>query len=461
MNTKQKNGDPDKRHEEVRLPEGIGNAFAFQACNTLSYSVVLGTPMVLWFQNAGATATLLGLVVALMPLFTVLQIPAARYVEIMGFRKLVLNGWATRSFFIVGMAVVAFLPESFDLVLRMGLMFLFLAAFNAVRGIATAGLMPWMTQLVPGQVRGRFVSRDQLAQSFALFASMLLVVSFFNWFRSRYNFSILFLWSYLMALLSLFFLRKIPDVAIPEEDHSKGHVPWREIATYRPFTRLLAFSIFMAIGFAASAAFWVKLLKEKYGAGNEVIFIMMAIWSVSLAITLMLLGPLSDRVGSKPLIALSLFFYTFHFAGWAGLGAGILPFNWWVLTSLQASAGVSAAIYNTANARLVMATMPVQGRAHFFALHTVTVSLVMGLLPTIYGLAIDAMESWKVAWGRWEWNAYSLLYSLVIFVTIAGQWFRHRIPEPHAMDSEAFFREFFLKTPARALARLFPQRPPV
>jgi len=47
------------------LPAGIANAFRFQFFNGLSFSIIIGAPALLFFKNMGASATVLGIVVAL------------------------------------------------------------------------------------------------------------------------------------------------------------------------------------------------------------------------------------------------------------------------------------------------------------------------------------------------------------------------------------------------------------
>ena len=92
------------------MPHGVGNAFAFQVFNTMSFTIVLSTPMLLYFKRLDASATVLGIVVALPNLLNILQIPAAQFVEKMGYRAFVLRGWLVRALFILAMAVVPLLP---------------------------------------------------------------------------------------------------------------------------------------------------------------------------------------------------------------------------------------------------------------------------------------------------------------------------------------------------------------
>src|ERR1700693_232343 len=86
-----------KTSVDVRMPAGIGNAYAFQVFNTVSFSIVLGTPMILYFKHLEASATVLGIVAALPNLLNILQIPAAQFVEQVGYRAFVLRGWSVRS----------------------------------------------------------------------------------------------------------------------------------------------------------------------------------------------------------------------------------------------------------------------------------------------------------------------------------------------------------------------------
>ena len=79
------------------MPEGVWNAYLFQVFNTVSFTIVSSTPMLLYFKKLGASATVLGIVMALPELMNILQIPAAQFVEKMGYRAFVLRGWTVRA----------------------------------------------------------------------------------------------------------------------------------------------------------------------------------------------------------------------------------------------------------------------------------------------------------------------------------------------------------------------------
>ena len=80
-------GMPAKGDAAV-MPVGINYAYLFQIFNSASYWLVIGVPMFLFFKHLNASAIVLGLVPALPPLLTLLQIPAAKWVEKLGYGAL-------------------------------------------------------------------------------------------------------------------------------------------------------------------------------------------------------------------------------------------------------------------------------------------------------------------------------------------------------------------------------------
>ena len=73
--------------EKASFPPGLHNTFLFSGFNALSYPLVLSSPMVLYAKTLGASATVLGIIVGMMPLLVIFQIPAANYIARVGFKR--------------------------------------------------------------------------------------------------------------------------------------------------------------------------------------------------------------------------------------------------------------------------------------------------------------------------------------------------------------------------------------
>src|SRR6266404_1422306 len=116
--------------QESSFPPGLHNAFLFSGFNALSYPLVLSSPMVLYARTLGASATVLGIIVGMMPLLVIFQIPAANYIARVGFKRFVYAGWGTRVLFIFGIALVPLTGIFLNSQSQLGLMLMLLFCFN-------------------------------------------------------------------------------------------------------------------------------------------------------------------------------------------------------------------------------------------------------------------------------------------------------------------------------------------
>ena len=163
--------------ETTTLPKGVRNAFGFSAFNALSFQMVVGSPMILYAKSLGATATQLGLIAGMLPLLNVLQIPAARYVGRVGYKRFVIGGWTMRICFIGMMVLVPlfgnFLGAGGQLMAILGLLFL----FNTSRGISSCGWLPWITSIIPVAVRGKYLTRESAVGNLASLLAFFLAAA--------------------------------------------------------------------------------------------------------------------------------------------------------------------------------------------------------------------------------------------------------------------------------------------
>ena len=357
------------------MPDGVGNAYVFQVFNTVSFTIVLGTPMILYFKKLGASATVLGIVLSLPALLNILQIPAAQFVERIGYRAFVLRGWTLRAALILAMAGVAMLPEKINPLTRIALLLFLLFVFNASRGISLCGFLPWITHWIPEDVRGRYLSRDQMSSALASLGTMIVATIYLRPPEAGSAYGFLFFASFVTAIISLWFLRRIPDVPVTPRPVSREDVPYKDMLLYPPFFRLLVYDVVFLFGLAGGSVFWIPLLRDSFAAGDSVILGMSALWSAVCAVCLWGFGHLIDRVGSRPLLGLATLVFVAHFSLWCSVAARVLPFNLVAIFLLQFTSAVAMSLFNLANTRLVMATVPSMGRSHFFALFTVVTSL--------------------------------------------------------------------------------------
>src|ERR1051326_5026991 len=244
--------NPTVATQQEVFPPGLHNAYLFSIFNAFSYQIVLNSPMVLYAKTLGASATVLGIIVGMMPLLVIFQIPAASYIPRLGFKRFVYAGWGTRVLFIFAMALVPLTGGVLDPKNRLALMLMLLFCFNLSRGISSCAWLPWITALVPADLRGKYLARDAGVQNLASFCTFLVAAACLAGEPASWQFAILFAFSAVMGAISLSFLKRIPDAEMPDEpgsnsssankppkNRSQTPVPWLAMVKYAPFLKLL------------------------------------------------------------------------------------------------------------------------------------------------------------------------------------------------------------------------------
>ncbi len=433
------------------------NAFLFQVFNTSSFYLVMGLPMMLYFKKLGASATVLGVLACLAALLNIFQIPAARFVDKVGYRNFVLRGFTTRSILIAGVALVAVLPGWTDDFSRQALMLFLLFLFNLIRGISLSGYLPWISAIVPEPVRGRFLALDQAASQAALLLTVALTAWYLSFADQPSSFGLLFGASLMLGVASLFYLRKIPD-APTQGAASSGEVPWKAMLGHPPFRQLLGFHAVMMLAMSGGGLFFVPFARDQFHCSDSLFMVLHLMWGTVFVLTSLRAGRWLDRMGSRPVLGLCVVVMGIHWLGWGAVAAHLLPFTWGTFVLQQATAGIGLALYSSAHLRLLMGTVPAMGRSHFFALFSVAGSLTAGLSPLGWGLLTDALAKFRIG-TEIQLNGFVILYVVIALIMIPALFLLGRVQAATAASTEELIRELVLETPWRSITRWWNRRP--
>jgi len=414
-------------------PPGSTNANWFSLFNAVSFQITLGAPMILYAKSIGASATILGIIAALTPLLTICQIPAAYYLERVGYQRMIFYGWGLRTIFIFGIGLVPFMSFAGN-GLKIAFILFALFVFNLLRGVSSGAWLPWLTELIPGDVRGRFFTRDQFflqfGSIFAVIASTLLLSE-----RSQpWQFSAVFMLSALGGWISLLCLKRIPDIERGEKMvASNVEVPWRSIISFPPFLKFTAFILLYSFSAGSAGVFGIALLKSKIGYGESVTLGLTTLYYLGALISLPLVGKIIESTSSRTVLRATTALFCALFVGWSLLAAEAIPASWTLIGLLYFGGGVAGGNFAVAQTRLLMDTMPELGRTHFFAFFTVITSLGLGIAPVAWGMMIDALHDLNIATGPLHWNRFSIYYSLqllLLLISLGVTWGLHEKAGP-------------------------------
>ncbi|MBI5384079.1 MAG: MFS transporter [Verrucomicrobia bacterium] len=441
-----------------KFPPGLNNAYLFATFNALSFQIVLNSPMVLYGKSLGASATVLGIITGMMPLLVIFQIPAAQYIDRVGYRRFVYAGWGTRVSFIFGMTLVPVTGFFLNATTRLALLLALLFGFNLSRGISSCAWLPWISQLVPPAVRGRYLARDAAFVNLASFVTYLLAALCLGVDPQAWQFAVLFAFSAVMGAASLVFLKRIPDCPPPaQEKTGKGPVPWGEIVRFPPFRKLLRTAVTWSVAYGGMTAFTVLFLKSETAMSERAILGVSSVSFLGGLCSLWFLGSRLDHLGSKPVLMFSFLTWLGIIAGWGALAGGVIEVRLGVILGLQFLLGLFAALVQMSHTRLVMAVSPVMGRNHFLALYSVLSSVALGLSPILWGLLIDAVGPTSSRWLSVDWNRYTVFFSATGAVMALALLLATRLEEPQAVSMEDLLKEILVQSPQRVWMKLWPR----
>lgn len=418
-------------------PKGSFSAHWFSLFNAVSFQIILGAPIILYAKSIGASSTVLGIIASFTPLMTVFQLPAAQFLGRYGYKQFVLMGWSLRTIFIFMVAAVP-LMSFLDTTSKLAVILASLFVFNLLRGISSAAWMPWIATLIPEEIRGRFLSLDQIfmhvGSLLALVSSALVMTGNVD----PWEYSVVFLLSATGATLSLYFIRRIPETATAETARKSSEpVPWRKIISFPPFRELLIFNVLFMAVIGSLGVFTVEYLREFPEFNVSLVLYLSGLSFIGALTSLPFVGRLVDDAGSKPVMTGSLIVFGITILGWFLVAAGILPCTIWVIGLLNFLAGVAGANFNLANVRIIMSTMPEMGRNHFFALFTVITSLGLGAAPVLWGVSLDFIGTYEAVTGAFHWRRHSIYFLALFLLNLVALALIHRLHETRGGESHS------------------------
>ncbi|MSU51668.1 MAG: hypothetical protein EXS37_21685 [Opitutus sp.] len=220
---------PTAKSDPALAPFRPGLIFAF--FNALAWQIGIGTPMVLFAEQLGATPFQVGLAYSFVFILTPVQIVSTALLPRYGFKAVMLGGWRTRSFFLGVPAVLAVLADHGEqpwMVLALIWSVFFFCLF---RSIGAASGISWFYAILPAELRGRYFANDQFVSAIAGVGTLLASASLFALLPVYSALLVQYLIALAGSSVSYFSLRKLPAASIRPCSSGFSSVspsaPWR------------------------------------------------------------------------------------------------------------------------------------------------------------------------------------------------------------------------------------------
>jgi len=439
---------PTAKSDPELVPYRSGIVFAF--FNALSWQIGIGTPMVLFAEQLGASPFEVGLAYSFVFVLTPVQILSTALLPRFGYKAVMLGGWGTRSVFLGVPAVLALLALGGERPWMVHALVWSVFLFCLCRSIGAASGISWFYAILPASVRGRYFASDQFAAAVASIGTLLVCAGLFALLPVYWA----LLAQYLIALagstVSYFSLKRMPDADRPVSISLRTVLRDTPRHLLRPSTfRTYAWLAVACAVFATPIPpFAAYFLKTGAGMSTAAIMVLEVGRYSGVMVAAWLVRRRIDETGAKPFFLLALGIYAVVSLYWwfflrDGFGGAV---GVWLSYFLV---GLGAATWAMANLSYLPKTISAEDRTLAVAIHGAVTALIGGMSPVIWGLLLKGGEGRGVDAGMFQWFFVSVLGGAVVLSSLIA-----RLPEDKGHPVEPIVIGNAILRPFRAMTYL-------
>ena len=443
---------PTTKSDPELLPFRPGLTFAF--FNALAWQIGIGTPMVLFAEQLGATPFQVGLAYSFVFILTPVQIVSTALLPRFGFKALMLGGWRTRSFFLGVPALLAILVmagagEQPWMVKALVWSVFFFCLF---RSIGAASGTSWFYAILPENLRGRYFASDQFVSAVGGVGTLLASAALFALLPVYPALLAQYVIALIGSAISYYSLKKMPDAERPASisvatvlRDTPRHLFAR--STFRSYVWLAAGCAILATPIPPFVAYYLKV-GPKLSTGQIMLFevfryagVMVAAWVIRRRI---------DATGARPYFLLAVGLYALVGAYWwfylesgvGGIGGMIVAY--FLL-------GLGAATWAIANLNYLPKIVTGHERTLAVAIHGAVTACIGGLSPIVWGVFLKSGEGATRGLDVtvFQWFFVSVVVGALALLSLLG-----RLPEEKGQSVEPILIGNAILHPFRAMTYL-------
>ncbi len=414
---------PTAKSDPELAPYRAGLLFGF--FNALTWQIGIGTPMVLFAEQLGASSFQVGLAYSFVFLLTPVQVAATALLPRYGFKRLSLGGWAARSFFLAVPIWLAVLAPATGRPWMVATLTWSVFFFCLFRSIGAAAMTTWFLGLLPPAVRGRYFASDQFFSGIAGVGTLVTCAALFALLPIYTALLAQYVIALLGSTLSYYSLKQLPDIPRPAAI-SLGSVlrdTPRHLFSPSPFRDYLWLAVWYAVITTPIPPFAAYYLKVGAHLTPGQIMQFEVLRYCGVIVGAWLLRRRIDTAGAKPFFLVTL-----------GLTA-LVSVAWWLflrhllgemfaMYAIYFVVGLGAVSWNIANLNYLPKVTPPAERALFVSIHGAATACIGGCAPILWGLVlkhpgVDGAPG--IDAGLFQWYFASVLASACVLSVLMAR----------------------------------------
>lgn len=444
--------------EDVRL-RGLPWLVAQNALNAVfAYVTVFGAVFLLFLDELGLPKAQIGLLLSLLPFSGLLALGSAPITTRLGRKRVFLVCWGARKVVVAGLLLLPWVLARYGHAGGLVYLIVVIALFAVLRAVAEAAWYPWLQEVVPDRLRGRFGAASTVLTTVAACFALVVAGQVLKGGHGLDRFLVLIAAGCVVGLLGVAAMFPVPGGRPqPQEDPGGRHLAnMRNALRDRNFVLYLAGLGSITIGTLLYLSFLPLFLKQALGVASGVVVTLEALVMVGGALSAWLWGWTADRFGSRPVVMSAAALTLLIPLGWLLLPRHAPHLVLWcaLLYLIHGMAFNGAAL--GAGRLLLNDVVPVRQNTAYTALYYAWLGFVGGLAPLLAGALLQASSGWQMSLAGLAVDGHTVLFALAAVLVGTG-WACYSRVRP---DDRYRTRDVLHAVSSRLLRRL-PWRTPL
>ena len=406
---------------------------------------VFGPAFIFYLSDLGLDKARIGMLLSFIPIAGIVAPLAASTVGRFGLKRTFILFWSLRKVAFAFIFIVPLVLHQLGIDAAFTLVAAIIMTFSVCRAIAETGFYPWLQELIPNTIRGKFMALNGIISTLVGLATTAVASYVVDHAQGIERFTMLFVIGLVAGLTAVVCYGMLPGggpVPVDSTHNSRGD-EMRHALKNKGFLGFLMILAMISLGSSVGGSFIALYANEQVGltSGNVVLLTMGS--SIGALIVSYPLGWASDRYGSRPVMVLGLFASLIGPIGWL-----LMPrysFTSFPLSMLLSFLGTLAGTaWGAGSSRyLFVNAVPVEKKTGYMAVWYAWNAIVNGCGPLIAGWSLHFLAGINASVLGFTLDAYTPLFIFNIATLIAGGIMANRMKDDEALPLTLVFRIMF------------------
>ncbi len=385
-----------------------------------------GSIFLLFLNELGLAKGQIGALLSLFPFCGIIALWFAPMAARIGWKRVFIACYGTRKFVMALLLLLPWIIARFGHIAGLWWLASVLVIFSVLRALAETAYYPWTQEFIPNAVRGKFTGLSQVTGTLAAGVALFIAGNYIGHGTGLSRYMVLITIGCVSGIIGVLCMIGVPGGA-PRLATETGKAHRDEILAVLKDNNFLAFLGGMGgitIGTMLMISFLPLYLKEKLGLSSGTVVMLDTVVMVGGALSSMLWGWAADRVGSRPVLMISLILSLLIPVGWLILPSYISNIVLWCI-GFYFIYGVASNGSAVGSMRLLFnSVIPADRSTAYTAVYYAWLGITGGIAPLLAGWILSLFARQSVAYFL---NGYELLFLLALILTILGLWSYGRV----------------------------------